>query len=234
MAPNPRSLSLVLATASAVCGAHTTFAPSPLPLLRAHIAPKTSTTRCLPAINDYQRSKLPAARASCRMAHEAVPASTAPAPLQPRAWRTVRSALLRLPSLLLAALMIAVPRGVALASGGLPASIPAVPLSKSQLLVRLCLWIGLFSMAALFAGAETAITTLWPWKVKQLAAEEGDDSPFASLQTDITKVLGTVLIGVTFCTIFGTALATDVAVGIFGKAGVGYATIGITLVTVRA
>ena len=86
-------------------------------------------------------------------------------------------------------------------------------------------------MAALFAGAETAITTLWPWKVKQLAAEDGEDSPFKSLETDITKVLGTVLIGVTFCTIFGTALATDVAVGLFGKAGVGYATVAITLVT---
>ena len=86
-------------------------------------------------------------------------------------------------------------------------------------------------MAALLAGAETAITTLWPWKVKQLAAEDGENSPFASLEKDITKVLGTVLIGVTFCMIFGTALATDVAVSLFGKAGVGYATAAITLVT---
>jgi hypothetical protein len=66
-------------------------------------------------------------------------------------------------------------------------------------------------------GAETAITTLWPWKVKQLATEEGDNSPFAALQTDITRVLTTVLVGVTFCTIFGTALATEVAVGLFGQ-----------------
>ena len=43
-----------------------------------------------------------------------------------------------------------------------------------------------------------------------------------SLGAHITKVLSTVLIGVTFCMIFGTALATDVAVGLFGKAGVGY------------
>ena len=40
-----------------------------------------------------------------------------------------------------------------------------------------------------------------------------------------------MLIGVTFCTIFGTALATDVAVGLFGNRGVTYATVGITLVT---
>ena len=67
------------------------------------------------------------------------------------------------------------------------------------------------------AGAETAITTLWPWKVKQLATEEGDTSPFSVLQNDITGVLTTVLVGVTFCTIFGTALATDLAVQLFGQ-----------------
>ena len=37
-----------------------------------------------------------------------------------------------------------------------------------------------------------------------------------ALEKDITKVLGTVLIGVTFCMIFGTALATDVVVSLFG------------------
>jgi Mg2+/Co2+ transporter CorB len=36
---------------------------------------------------------------------------------------------------------------------------------------------------------------------------------------------------VTFCTIFGTALATDVAVQLFGKRGVGLATLAVTAVT---
>ena len=35
----------------------------------------------------------------------------------------------------------------------------------------------------------------------------------------------------TFCTIFGTALATDVAVQLFGKRGVGLATLAVTAVT---
>lgn len=121
----------------------------------------------------------------------------------------------------------------ALASGGLGgASLPAIPLSRSALLSRLALWLVLFTTAALLAGAETAITTLWPWKVKQLAAEEKErdiGGPFGALESDITRVLGTVLIGVTFCTIFGTALATDVAVGFFGKAGITYATVAITV-----
>ena len=138
----------------------------------------------------------------------------------------------RLPSLLATIILTTLPHRLALASGGLgPATAPAVPLSKAALATRGVLWIVLFSLAALFAGAETAITTLWPWKVKQLAAEEGEESAFRHLQEDITKVLSTVLIGVTFCTIFGTALATDVAVGLFGNKGVTYATIAITLVT---
>lgn len=53
--------------------------------------------------------------------------------------------------------------------------------------------------------------------MKQLATDEGENSPFAVLQNDITRVLTTALVGVTFCTICGTALATDVAVQLFGE-----------------
>ena len=111
------------------------------------------------------------------------------------------------------------------------ASVPDVPLKSRELLAKLLLWAVLFSTAALLAGAETAITTLWPWKVKRLAEEEGEGSPFAVLQYDITKVLTTALVGVTFCTVYGTALATEIAIGAFGKSGIGYATIALTIIT---
>ena len=204
---------MMLLAMAGSCTAHAGFAPTkaalPLPLMHGRVAVTSGLPRSLAAASDAQ-ARLP----------------------QLTEIKAQRAATLsRVRSMLAGALLLALPRGAALASAGLPASIPAVPLSRPQLLTRLALWGVLFSMAALLAGAETAITTLWPWKVKQLAAEEGDDSPFSTLQTDVTKVLGTVLIGVTFCTIFGTALATDVAVGLFGKAGVGYATVAITLVT---
>ena len=112
-----------------------------------------------------------------------------------------------------------------------PVSVPDTPLTSRQLAARLVLWAVLFSTAALLAGAETAITTLWPWKVKRLAEEEGESSPFTALQYDITKVLTTALVGVTFCTVYGTALATDIAIQAFGKAGVGYATVALTIIT---
>ena len=62
------------------------------------------------------------------------------------------------------------------------------PLSRQQLMLRLLLWASMFCVAAILAGAETAITTLWPWKMKKLASEEGAKSPFRALEKDITKV----------------------------------------------
>jgi putative hemolysin len=100
------------------------------------------------------------------------------------------------------------------------------------LLSRLFLWLALFTTAALLAGAETALTTLWPWKIKQLAADEGPNSPFADLREDLTGVLTSLLVAVTFCMVYSTALATEIAIQLFGKAGIGYATVALTLLTV--
>lgn len=133
-------------------------------------------------------------------------------------------------------------KGLAMASGGgnVAASLAKDRMGQTELIARTALWGVLFTFAAVFAGAETAITTLWPWKVKQLASDELDEaersgraSPqmFTKLQADITKVLTTVLVGVTICTIYGTALATDVAVQIWGQAGVGFATAALTFMT---
>ena len=75
------------------------------------------------------------------------------------------------------AIVIAGRAGAALATGALPRTDSAVLIGKQELLVRFCIWVGLFSLAALLASAETAITTLWPWKAKQLAAEECVQGP---------------------------------------------------------
>jgi len=89
--------------------------------------------------------------------------------------------------------------GVAFASGGgnVAASLAKGRMSRSELIGRTVLWAVLFTFAALFAGAETAITTLWPWKVKQLALDEAVEEVrsgrpgsqiFQKLTDDITKV----------------------------------------------
>ena len=69
----------------------------------------------------------------------------------------------------------------------------------------------LLVMSAFFSLAETSITTLYPWKVKEFAAEEGPRSPFAMLDKDITRVLTTVLVATVVCNIGYTAIFADIA-----------------------
>ncbi|KAJ6831992.1 DUF21 domain-containing protein-like, chloroplastic [Iris pallida] len=90
---------------------------------------------------------------------------------------------------------------------------------------------GLLGLSAFFSMAETSITTLWPWKVRELAEKEPENGVFRMLRTDITRFLTTILIGTTVANIAATALVTEAATAIFGEAGVGAAT-GVMTVAV--
>jgi len=91
--------------------------------------------------------------------------------------------------------------------------------------------VALLIVYAFFCISETAITTLWPWKVREISDQEGPDSPFTMLRKDITRFLTTILIGSTCTSIGSAALATEAALRMYGEAGVGYATIFLTVVT---
>ena len=92
--------------------------------------------------------------------------------------------------------------------------------------------VALLVVYAFFCISETAITTLWPWKVREISDQEGPDSPFTMLRPrDITRFLTTILIGSTCTSIGSAALATEAALRMYGEAGVGYATIFLTVVT---
>lgn len=91
--------------------------------------------------------------------------------------------------------------------------------------------VALLVVYAFFCISETAITTLWPWKVREISDQEGPDSPFTMLRKDITRFLTTILIGSTCTSIGSAALATEAALRMYGEAGVGYATIFLTVVT---
>lgn len=99
------------------------------------------------------------------------------------------------------------------------------PLQRS-LIGLACL---LFVIGAALAAAETAITTLWPWKVRELAEKEGRKSPFAVLESDLTRFLTTILVSTTTATVFATAIATELAGEVFGAAAVGYVTAALTV-----
>lgn len=93
----------------------------------------------------------------------------------------------------------------------------------------------LLGLSAFFSMAETSITTLWPWKVRELAEKEPENGVFRMLNSDVTRFLTTILIGTTVVNIGATALVTDAATAIFGEAGVtaatGVMTVAILLLT---
>ncbi|KAI8009326.1 DUF21 domain-containing protein [Camellia lanceoleosa] len=89
----------------------------------------------------------------------------------------------------------------------------------------------LLSLSAFFSMAETSITTLWPWKVRELAEKESEDGVFKMLSIDVTRFLTTILIGTTVVNVGATALVTKAATTIFGEAGVSAAT-GVMTVAV--
>lgn len=93
----------------------------------------------------------------------------------------------------------------------------------------------LLSLSAFFSMAETSITTLWPWKVRELAEKEPENGVFKMLRSDVTRFLTTILIGTTVVNIGATALVTEAATAIFGEAGVsaatGVMTVAILLLT---
>lgn len=60
----------------------------------------------------------------------------------------------------------------------------AQEISIESVAPKLALWFTLFVTSAAFHSAEIAITTLYPWKVKEFAEEEGEDSPFQVICRD--------------------------------------------------
>jgi hypothetical protein len=94
--------------------------------------------------------------------------------------------------------------------------------------------LGFLGMLGFFALAETAITTLWPYKLASLAEQEGEQSPFRLLQKDITRFLTTILIGCTLCTTAATALLTDVTSRVLGTGYVGAMTAALTIFMARS
>ncbi|PSR85293.1 DUF21 domain-containing protein [Actinidia chinensis var. chinensis] len=93
----------------------------------------------------------------------------------------------------------------------------------------------LLGLSAFFSMAETSITTLWPWKVRELAEKESENGVFKMLRSDVTRFLTTILIGTTVVNIGATALVTEAATSLFGEAGVsaatGVMTVAILLLT---
>eukprot|EP00531_Pseudo-nitzschia_arenysensis_P009433 CAMPEP_0116139364 /NCGR_PEP_ID=MMETSP0329-20121206/13276_1 /TAXON_ID=697910 /ORGANISM="Pseudo-nitzschia arenysensis, Strain B593" /LENGTH=762 /DNA_ID=CAMNT_0003634409 /DNA_START=75 /DNA_END=2364 /DNA_ORIENTATION=+ len=111
------------------------------------------------------------------------------------------------------------------AMGGGGSGAPRAPLAKNEQLSLFGLFFGLF-------GTEIAITTLYPWKVKEFAEEEeklGKRGTFKILNEDITRVLTTILVASTTCSIFATTVFTHLVAGVFGSNGEKYGALALTI-----
>ena len=79
--------------------------------------------------------------------------------------------------------------------------------SREQAITSISLFLFLFTILALLHAAEIAITTLYPWKVREFAEEEekanGKKGIFGVLNDDITRVLTTILVTSTGASIYG-------------------------------
>eukprot|EP00978_Attheya_sp_CCMP212_P018536 scaffold50815_cov40-Attheya_sp.AAC.1 len=143
------------------------------------------------------------------------------------------------PALLLAQWLGSPRVALAMAVGG-GSKGPVAPMRQNELAYLISLWAGLFTVLALLHAAEIAITTLYPWKVREFAEDEekqrqasgaGGRGTFQVLNEDITRVLTTILVTSTACSIFATTIFTHLAASIFGVRGERYGAVALTAVT---
>ena len=96
------------------------------------------------------------------------------------------------------------------------------------------IFMALFTVLALLHACEIAITTLYPWKVREFAEEEeksGKRGTFKVLNEDITRVLTTILVTSTASSIFATTLFTHLVASSFGARGERYGALALTGLT---
>ncbi|KAL3920822.1 MAG: hypothetical protein SGILL_003067 [Bacillariaceae sp.] len=130
---------------------------------------------------------------------------------------------------------LAVKPTIALAMGAVGGSKgPVAPVSRKDALSLFGVFFALFLGLALLHAAEIAITTLYPWKVREFAEEEeksGKGGTFKILNEDITRVLTTILVASTSCSIFATTVFTHLVASVFGARGEKYGALALTALT---
>ena len=109
---------------------------------------------------------------------------------------------------------------------------------RQEAIPQIALWFSLFSILAFLHAAEIAITTLYPWKVREFAEEEEKQNAgkrrrgtFKILNEDITRVLTTILVTGTAAGIYATTIFTHIAASLFGPRGEQWGAVALTAVT---
>ncbi|MEW6661531.1 MAG: hemolysin family protein [Bacillota bacterium] len=89
----------------------------------------------------------------------------------------------------------------------------------------------LFLMSSFFSATETALFSIGPVKVRQLVEKKVPGSEIVDrLVNRPNNLLATILVGNNIVNIAATAMATSMALRIFGKGGVGIAVAALTII----
>ena len=115
-----------------------------------------------------------------------------------------------------------------------------IHIHSRQVITLTLVWLALFGVLALLHACEIAITTLYPWKVREMAEEEEKQQTrnggskrgvFHILNEDITRVLTTILVTSTAASIFATTIFTHIVANVFGTRGERYGALALTGLT---
>ncbi len=100
----------------------------------------------------------------------------------------------------------------------------------SALLLSLLTIAGLLVLSAFFSGSETALTAASRARLHHLEREGNRRARLVNrLAERKERLIGAILLGNNTANIFASALATSLLIGLFGEAGVAYATLAMTL-----
>jgi hypothetical protein len=119
---------------------------------------------------------------------------------------------------------------VARAAAGGSVSLPSN--TATSPIQGLIIWSIMFITSAILHSAESAITKISPWKVQQFAEEEGPKSPFATLSRNITRLLSTIVLTTTACSIYSTALFVTSVAQLFPALSLGTLTALLTVISI--
>ena len=93
------------------------------------------------------------------------------------------------------------------------------------------IWCSLFVISAAMHSAEAAMTKISPWRAKEIAEEEGKQSPFHFLSTNLTQLLSTILVTTTTLSIYSTALFIQTMSNAFPSLSLPFITALLTMIT---
>ncbi len=101
---------------------------------------------------------------------------------------------------------------------------------ETEILITVGIILVLLVLSAFFSGAETSLTAASPLRMHTLARQGDQRAELVNrLWARKERLIGAILLGNNLVNIMASALATGLLIGLFGDAGVAYATVIMTL-----